>query len=64
MSPSALRTRLRDVNVEFSSLLKNKSGEGRIVRMTELKSERATLMALLAGDTTLRLVTSRPHLML
>jgi hypothetical protein len=53
MSPSelfAIRTRLRNVNVEFSALVKDKSGEGRFRRMHELKSERAELMALLAGD--------------
>jgi len=53
MNPSeiyAIRTRLRDVNVEFSALVKDKSGEGRFVRMGELKAERAELMALLAGD--------------
>ena len=53
MNPSevyAIRTRLRDVNVEFSALVKDKSGEGRFMRMHELKAERAELMALLAGD--------------
>jgi hypothetical protein len=53
MNPSelfAIRTRLRNVNVEFSALVKDKSGEGRCVRMGELKAERAELMALLAGD--------------
>ena len=53
MSPSeafAIRTRLRNVNVEFSALVKDKSGEGRFRRMHELKVERAELMALLAGD--------------
>jgi len=53
MSPSelfAIRTRLRNVNVEFSALVKDKSGEARFRRMHELKAERAELMALLAGD--------------
>jgi hypothetical protein len=53
MSPSelfAIRTRLRNVNVEFSALVKDKSGDGRFRRMHELKAERAELMALLAGD--------------
>jgi hypothetical protein len=53
MSPSemfAIRTRLRNVNVEYSALVKDKSGEGRFVRMGELKAERGELMALLAGD--------------
>lgn len=58
MSPSklfAIRTRLRDVNVEFSALVKDKSGEGRFRRMHQLKAERAELMALLAGDSMSRL---------
>ena len=53
MNPSelfAIRTRLRNVNVEFSALVKDKTGEGRFRRMHELKAERAELMALLAGD--------------
>ena len=53
MNPSevfAIRTRLRNVNLEFSALVKDKSGEGRFMRMRQLKAERAELMALLAGD--------------
>jgi hypothetical protein len=53
MSPSemsAIRTRLRNVNVEYSALVKDKSGEGRYVRMSELRAERSELMALLMGD--------------
>jgi hypothetical protein len=53
MNPSelfAVRTRLRNVNLEFSALVKDKSGEGRFLRMRELKAERAELMALLAGE--------------
>jgi hypothetical protein len=46
----AIRTQLRDVNVEYSALVKNKTGEGRFVRMDELRTERAALMALLARD--------------
>ena len=46
---SQLRTRLREVNMEFSALLRDKSGEGRFVRMDELKSERQALMAMLFG---------------
>ena len=44
MNPSemfAIRTRLRNVNVEFSALVKDKTGEGRYLRMRELKAERA-----------------------
>ena len=53
MSPSemfAIRTRLRNVNVEYSALVKDKSGEGRFARMRELRAERAELMTLLTGD--------------
>ncbi len=46
---SATRRRLRDVNIEYSALLRNKSGEGRFVRMGELRNERRTLVALIAG---------------
>ena len=47
---SLLRTRLRQVNIEYSALVRDRAGEGRFVRMGELKAERAELMALLAGD--------------
>jgi hypothetical protein len=66
MNPSemfAIRTRLRNVNVEYSALVKDKTGDGRYLRMRELKAERAELMALLAGDSlsglraTLRMIT-------
>jgi hypothetical protein len=53
MSPGemfAIRTRLRNVNLEYSALVKDKAGDRRYLRMSELKAERAELMALLAGD--------------
>jgi hypothetical protein len=46
---SQLRIRLREVNMEFSALVRDKSGEGRFMRMGELKSERQALMAMLFG---------------
>jgi hypothetical protein len=46
---SLLRTRLRQVNVAYSALVRNKAGEARFLRMAELRAERASLMALLAG---------------
>lgn len=46
---SIIRTKLRAVNVEYSALVKAKAGEGRFVRMHELKTERQALMALMAG---------------
>lgn len=46
---SALRTQLRQVNLEYSALVRERSGEGRFVRMGELRAERRTLMALMAA---------------
>jgi hypothetical protein len=46
---SILRTKLRDVNVEYSALVRAKSGEDRFVRMHELKAQRQALMALMAS---------------
>ena len=45
---SAIRNRLRDVNVEYSALVRAKADEARFVRMHELKGERHALMALMA----------------
>ena len=53
---AALRSRLWDVNIEYSALVKSRS-EGRLARMAQLKVERKTLLALLAGETELRLVS-------
>jgi len=44
-----LRTRLRQVNMEYSVLVRDRSGERRFVRMAELRAERHALMALLFG---------------
>jgi hypothetical protein len=44
-----LRTRLRQVNVEYSALVRERSGEGRLVRMTALKIQRRAIMSLLFG---------------
>ena len=46
---SVIRTKLRDVNVEYSALVRASASEGRFVRMHELKAERQALMALMAG---------------
>ena len=43
----AIRRRLRDVNIEYSGLVRNKLGESRFVRMEELKAERETLIGLI-----------------
>ena len=37
---SIIRTKLRDVNVEYSALVRAKAGESRFGRMHELKAER------------------------
>lgn len=49
---SMLRTRLRQVNFEYSALVRDKSGEGRFARMSELRAERRALMTLMAGGAT------------
>ena len=47
-----LRTRLRQVNVEYSALVRERAGEGRFVRMSELRAERRALMDLMAEGAT------------
>jgi hypothetical protein len=44
-----LRTKLRQVNMEYSALLRDRTSERRFVRMDELKIERWALMNLLFG---------------
>ena len=56
---AALRSRLWDVNIEYGALVRS-NAEGRLARMAQLKAERKTLMALLAGETGLRLVSENP----
>ena len=43
---AVLRTKLRALNIEYSTLVRSKTGEGRFVRM----AERRALMALIAED--------------
>jgi hypothetical protein len=45
---AVLRTRLRDVNMEFSALVRTKGGEDRFLKMDDLRARRQTLMALIA----------------
>jgi len=47
---AVLRTKLRELNIECSALVRSKMGEGRFPRMGELKVERRALMALIAED--------------
>jgi hypothetical protein len=44
-----LRTRLRQVNIEYSELVRNRCEKDRFVRMTALRIERRTIMSLLFG---------------
>ena len=45
---AVLRTRLRDVNMEYSALVRTKGGDDRFVKMDELRARRQALMALIA----------------
>ena len=47
---AVLHTKLRALNIEYSALVRSKTGEGRFVRMAELRVERRELMALIAED--------------
>jgi hypothetical protein len=60
---SLLRTRLRQVNIAYSALVRDRTGEERFVRMGELRRERRALMALLFGGATneRRRLASRPE---
>jgi hypothetical protein len=44
-----LRTRLREVNIEYSALVRDRTCDRRFVRMAELRVERSALMQLLFG---------------
>jgi hypothetical protein len=44
-----LRTRLRQVNIAYSSLVRDPSAEDRFARMTALRIERRAIMSLLFG---------------
>ena len=45
---AVLRTRLRDVNMEYSALVRTTVGEDRFLKMDELRARRQALMALIA----------------
>ena len=45
-----LRTKLRQVNMEYSALVRDRTGERRFARMDELRAERRALMNLLFGS--------------
>jgi hypothetical protein len=44
---AVLRTQLRQVNIEYSALVRNKTGEVGFVRMGKLRVERRAPMALI-----------------
>ena len=47
---TVLRTKLREVNIEYSALVRRKAGVGRFVRMGDLREERKALLALIADE--------------
>ena len=54
---TALRTQLRELNIEYSALVRTAADEAKNARMLELRSRRQTLMTLIAEAT--RLAPSR-----
>ena len=61
-----LRTKLRQVNMEYSALVRDRTSERRLVRMDELRIERRALMNLLFGgaNSNRRPLVSRPDMAL
>ena len=47
---TVLRTKLRELNIEYSALVRRKTGEGGFLRMGELQVERQRLMRLIAAE--------------
>ena len=45
---NAIRRKLRDLNLEYSALLRDRFGEGRFARMAKLRAERNALVSLIA----------------
>ena len=45
---NAIRRKLRDLNLEYSALLRDRFGEGRFARMAKLRAERNALVAMIA----------------
>jgi hypothetical protein len=62
MNRNALRTRLRNINIEHSRLLKDKSAQDHFARIAALRRERTILLGLLVGDGELRLVSNQDSL--
>ena len=59
-----LRTRLRQVNIEYSALVRNRSKEGGFLQMADLTIKRRAIMSLLFGgeDTESRVVVAARQL--
>src|SRR5262245_5039133 len=47
---NAIRRKLRELNLEYSALLRDRFGEGRFARMAKLRAERNALVALIAEN--------------
>jgi hypothetical protein len=45
---TVLRTKLRELNMEYSALVRAKRGEGAVARMAALRMERRVVMSLIA----------------
>ena len=45
---NAIRRKLRELNLEYSALLRDRFGEGRFARMAKVRAERNALVALIA----------------
>jgi hypothetical protein len=48
MELTVLRTKLRELNIEYSGLVRAKTREGALVRMEELRVKRRAVMSLIA----------------
>jgi len=46
---SKLRAKLRQVNMEYSALVRDRRWQGRLVRMDELSNERSALLVLISA---------------
>ena len=47
---AVLRMKLRELNIEYSALVRGKTGEGAFLRMGELRVERQGLVALITAE--------------
>ena len=56
---NAIRRKLRDLNLEYSALLRDRFGEGRFARMAKLRAERNALVGLIAEHAGRETATAR-----